>query len=115
MAKWLDKLEDVGRKVVADAKPPRPAPKLERVCVTMRYADEETGDPGEARHGWFFVEDATLHLCDENGTVLKTVALGEGANPRSVAASLTKRRARGDALNGFERGPLRYPPGRYGC
>jgi hypothetical protein len=102
--------------------PPRPAPKLERVCVTTRYADPDIGDPGAARYGWFYVEDGTLHMTDEAGNPLKseadrpvTVALDEGSDARAIAASLTKNRGRGDRPSGFERGPLRYPPGRYGC
>jgi hypothetical protein len=116
MAKWLDRLEDAGRKAVEQAKPPRPAPKLERVVTTTRYADPENGDPGAARYGWFYVEDGHLQMTDELGNPKGApVALDQGADPRSVAAALTKSQARGDAKNGFEPGPLRYPPGRYGC
>jgi hypothetical protein len=70
MAKWLDRLEDVGRKVVADAKPPRPKPELQRVVVTTRHADPESGDPGAGRYGWFYVEDGILYMVSD---------LGEGA------------------------------------
>jgi hypothetical protein len=122
MAKWLDRLEDAGRKAVADSKPPRKIPELQRVVVTIRYADPESGDPGAARYGWFYVEDGTLHMTDEAGNALKgeddrtvTVALGEGTDPRAVAASLTKTRSSAGRLSGFERGPLRYPPGKVGC
>jgi hypothetical protein len=114
--KWLEKLEDVGRQVVEDARPPRPAPKVERVCVTTRHADPDSGDPGAARYGWFFVDGDLLTICDEAGNALQsedgrpvTVTLDEGVDARSVAASLTKARSRGDKMNGFERGPLRYP------
>jgi hypothetical protein len=123
MAKWLDKLEDAGRKAVADARPPRPKPEIQRVAVTMRYADPETGDPGAARYGWFYVEDGMLHMVDEAGNPLGgendreiMVALEAGSDARAIAAALTKNRSRGDRVNGFEPGvPLRYPPGRYGC
>src|SRR5262245_23628144 len=122
MVKWLDKLEDAGSKAVEQAKPPRPAPKLERVCVTLRYSDVETCDPGSARYGWFYVEDGVLHMTDEAANAMKgaddrpvTVVLEQGSNARAIAASLTKNRSRGNRPSGFERGSLRYPPGRYGC
>jgi hypothetical protein len=121
MAKWLDRLEDAGRKAVEQAKPPRPAPELQRVVVTTRYADLETDDPGAARYGWFYVEDGVLHMTDAAGNALRseddrpvTVALEAGVDPRGVAASLTKNRARGSGVTGFEPGPLRYPPGKAG-
>jgi hypothetical protein len=122
MAKWLDKLEDAGRKAVADAKPPRPAPKLECVVVTTRYADPETGDPGAARYGFYYVEDGILHMTDAAGNALRgeddrpvTVTFEDGSDARAIAASLTRRRSGSNRPSGFERGPLRYPPGRYGC
>jgi hypothetical protein len=122
MAKWLDRLEDAGRKAVEQAKPPRPAPKLERVVVTTRYADPETGDPGAARYGWFYVDDGILHMVDQAGNPLRgeddrpvTVVLDDSsADPRAIAASLTRKRG-GSRTTGFEPGPLPYPPGRYGC
>jgi hypothetical protein len=114
--KWLDRLEEAGRKAVEDARPPRGKPSVERVCVTTRPSDPEAGDPGAARYGWYYVEGDRLTMCDEAGTPLKsesgrpvTVVLEDGADPRAIAASLTKRRSRGDGLSGFERGPLRYP------
>jgi hypothetical protein len=122
MTKWLDQLEDAGRRAVADAKPTRTRPEIQRVCVTTRCADPDSGDPGAARYGWFYVEDGTLHMVDEAGNALKgeddlpvTVALEDGSDPRAIAASLTKSRSRSGRLSGFERGPLQYPPGRYGC
>jgi hypothetical protein len=121
MAKWLDRLEDAGRKAVEQAKPPRPAPELQRVVVTTRYADPETGDPGAARYEWFYVENGILHMTDQAGNALRgeddrpvTVALEHDSDARAIAASLTKRRGSGSGLTGFEPGPLRYQSGKYG-
>jgi hypothetical protein len=62
-----------------------------------------------------------LHVLDELGSPAKDdqdqpiiVRLQEGDNPRSIAASLTKRRGT-NQKTGFEHGPLRYPPGKAGC
>jgi hypothetical protein len=121
MAKWLQNLEDAGRRAVADSKPPKPPAKIEEVVVTIRPASEDGSDPGSARVGKFFVQDGELHVLDELGSPLKdahdrpvVVQLQEGDSPRAIAASLTKKRG-GSRTTGFERGPLRYPPGRYGC
>jgi hypothetical protein len=84
MAKWLDRLEDAGRKAVADSKPPRPAPKVERVTVTVQYPDPETDFPGSVRFGYFTVEDNLLTMCDENGTPLKTEAARRSLQSKTV-------------------------------
>jgi hypothetical protein len=62
-----------------------------------------------------------LHITDAAGNALRgdddrpvTVTLDDASNARLIAASLTKKRG-GSRTTGFERGPLRYPPGRYGC
>jgi hypothetical protein len=114
MPKWLDRLEDAGRKAVADSKLPRPAPKVERVIVTTRTSDPDSGDPGSANIGYYIVEDGLLTLTDQSGTPLKTegdkpitAIIEPGVDPRAVAASLTYRRAR-NTIDGFNR-RLVYP------
>ena len=99
-------------------KPAKPKPKVERVNVTIRPSDPETGDPGSARFGYYFVEGDLLTMCDENGSPLKTdqdklitTVLASPSDAHGVAASLTRKRARGDGMRGFEKGALRYPDG----
>jgi hypothetical protein len=95
MAKWLERLEDVGRKAVQDSKPARSKPEIQRVVVTTRYSDRDSGDPGAARSGFYYVEYGVLHMVDEAGNPLKnkegreiTVALEVESDARAVAASL---------------------------
>jgi hypothetical protein len=98
-----------------------PAPKLERVVVTTRYADPESGDPGAARYGWSYVEDGVLHITDAAGNALRgdddrpvTVTLDDASNARLIAASLTKKRG-GSRTTGFERGPCGIRQGAMGA
>jgi len=114
MARWLDKLEDAGRKAVEDARPPRPAPEIHRIIVGTRQSDPESGDPGAAKVGHYVVEDDLLTLTDENGTPLQTdsgrpitAKVKDGVDPRAIASSLVYRRAR-DPTDGFNR-RLDYP------
>jgi hypothetical protein len=117
MADWIDALSGHAAKSAAKSKKlAKPKPKVERVIVTIRPSDPETGDPGAARFGYYFVEGDLLTMCDENGTPLKTsqdqlitATLASPSDAHGVAASLTRRRARGDGLRGFSKGPLRYP------
>jgi hypothetical protein len=118
MASWIDKLETHGRQAAKKKQPAKPRPKIERVNVTIRPSDPETGDPGAARFGYYFVEGDLLTMCDENGTPIKnsqdqmiTATLEHASDAHGVAASLTRRRARGDGMRGFEKGALRYPDG----
>jgi hypothetical protein len=62
------------------------------------------------------VEGELLTLCDENGTPIKndqdqmiTAVLESPSDAHGVAASLTRNRARGGGMRGFEKGALRYP------
>ena len=62
------------------------------------------------------MEGDLLTMTDENGTPLKTdqdklitAVLEDPSSAHGVAASLTRKRARGDGLRGFERGALKYP------
>jgi hypothetical protein len=116
MASWIDDLAGHAAKSAKKKQPAKPKPKVERVNVTIRPSDPETGDPGAARFGYFFVEGDLLTMCDENGTPLKTdqdklitAVLEDPSSAHGVAASLTRKRARGDGLRGFERGALKYP------
>jgi hypothetical protein len=54
----------------------------------------------------------------ERGTPIKTdqdklitVVLEHPSDAHGVAASLTRKRSRGDGMRGFEKGALRYPDG----
>src|SRR6516165_1890039 len=118
MASWIDDLAGHAAKSAKKKHPAKPKPKIERVNVTIRPSDPETGDPGSARFGYYFVEGDLLTMCDENGSPLKTdqdklitVVLEHAGDARGVAASLVRRRARGDGMRGFEKGALRYPDG----
>jgi hypothetical protein len=115
---WIDKLESHAAKSAKEKKPAKPKPKVERVIVTIRPSDPETGDPGSARFGYYFVEGDLLTMCDENGSPIKTdqdklitVVLENAGDAHGVAASLVRKRARGDGMRGFEKGALRYPGG----
>jgi hypothetical protein len=112
MSSWIDRLESHGRKAAKKKQPAKPKPKVERVIVTIRPSDPETGDPGSARIGYYTVDGDLLTLCDENGTPIKndqdqmiTATLEHPSDAHGVAASLTRNRSRG----GFEKGALRYP------
>jgi hypothetical protein len=114
MAKWLDRLEDAGRKAVEQAKPPRPAPEIHRIIVSTRPSDPESGDPGSAKIAYWTLEGDLVTLVDENGTPLRsegdrliTAIVEPGADARAVASSLVYRRARGDRGNFNRR--LDYP------
>ena len=118
MAGWIDKLETHGRQAAKKKQPAKPKPKVERVIVTIRPSDPETGDPGSARIGYYFVEGELLTMCDENGTAIKTdqdrmitATLEHPSDAHGVAASLVRKRARGSGMRGFGKGPLRYPDG----
>jgi hypothetical protein len=113
---WIDKLETHGRKAAKEKQPAKPKPKVERVIVTIRPSDPETGDPGSARIGYYTVEGELLTMTDENGTPIKTdrdelvtAVLEPGTDARAIAGVLTRRRARGSGMRGFEKGALRYP------
>jgi hypothetical protein len=116
MASWIDDLAGHAAKSAKKKQPAKPKPAVCRVNVTIRASDPETGDPGAARFGYYFVEGDLLTMCDENGKPIKTdqdqlitVALENASDAHGVAASLVRRRARGDGMRGFGKGPLRYP------
>jgi hypothetical protein len=118
MASWIDDLAGHAAKSAKAKKPAKPKPKIERVIVTIRPSDPETGDPGSARFGYYTVEGELLTLCDENGTPIKnsqdqmiTAVLEHPSDAHGVAASLTRNRSRGSGMRGFEKGALRYPDG----
>jgi hypothetical protein len=113
---WIDKLETHGRQAAKAKKPAKPKPKVERVIVTIRPSDPETGDPGSARIGYYTVEGELLTLTDENGTAIKndrgdpvTATLESPGDARAIASVLTRKRSRGSGMRGFEKGALRYP------
>jgi hypothetical protein len=118
MGSWIDKLETHGRKAAKEKRPAKPKPKVERVIVTIRPSDPETGDPGSARIGYYTVEGELLTMCDENGAPLKTdhdqmitAVLESPSDAHAVASVLTRKRSRGSGMRGFEKGALRYPDG----
>jgi hypothetical protein len=49
MASWIDDLAGHAAKSAKKKQPAKPKPKVERVNVTIRPSDPETGDPGSAR------------------------------------------------------------------
>jgi hypothetical protein len=115
---WIDKLETHGRQAAKKKQPAKPRPKVERVIVTIRPSDPETGDPGSARFGYYTVEGELLTMTDENGTPIKndrdetvTAVLEHGSDARAIASVFTRKRARGSGMRGFEKGALRYPDG----
>jgi hypothetical protein len=84
---------------------------VEQIIVTVRFAEPEDGDPGEAAVGYYTVEDGLLTMTDEHGTPLKNsmpVKLEDPSKAQAIAASLVKKR-RNDPEN-FNR-PLRYSRG----
>ena len=92
--------------------------RRQRVILTIRPADPETGDPGSARFGYYTVDGELLTMTDENGTPIKndqdqmiTAVLESPSDAHGVAASLTRNRSRGSGMRGFGKGPLRYPDG----
>ena len=116
MASWIDDLAGHAAKSAKKKQPAKPKPAVHQVIVTTRPADESTGDPGACRVGYYTVQDGLLTLTDENGSPLKTdqgkpitVVLENAGDARGVAASLVRKRARGDGMRGFERGALNYP------
>ena len=118
MASWIDDLAGHAAKSAKKKQPAKPKPKIERVNVTIRPNDPETGDPGSARFGYYFVDGDLLTMTDENGVPLKTdqdqlitCVLEHASDAHGVAASLTRKRARGSGMRGFGKGPLRYPDG----
>jgi len=114
---WIDKLESHAAKSAKEKKPAKPKPKVERVIVTIRPSDPDSGDPGSARIGYYVVEGDLLTLCDENGTPIKTdrdemitAVLEHPSDAHAVASVLTRKRSRGSGMRGFEKGALKYPP-----
>jgi hypothetical protein len=112
---WINDLSDHAARSAKKKQPAKPRPKVERVIVTIRPGDPETGDPGAARFGYYIVEGDLLTMTDENGTPLRTAhdalitaVLETPSAAHGVAASLTRKRARGDGMRGFDKGPLRY-------
>ena len=115
MGSWIDKLETHGRKAAKEKQPAKPKPQIQRVIVTIRPSDPETGDPGSARIGYYTVEGELLTLCNEAGAPLKndqdqmiTAVLEHPSDAHGVAASLVRNRCRGNGMRGFEKGALRY-------
>ena len=114
MASWLDKLEKHGkqaRKRKSDVTPAAPAPVVQEIIVSVRPANERTGDPGEAAISWYFVQDGMLTMCDENGKPLgdKETAAVTAENARAVAVQMTRRRWSESRASDFD-GPLNYGP-----
>jgi hypothetical protein len=115
MAGWIDKLESHGRQDAKKKQPAKPRPKVERVIVTIRPSDPDSGDPGSARFGYYTVEGELLTMTDENGTPIKndrdemiTAVLASPSDAHAVASVLTRNRSRGGGMRGFEKGALRY-------
>ena len=118
MAGWLDKLEKhgkqaKGRKRKADVVPAAPPPPVRSVIVTIRPANDLTGDPGMAAEGWYTVVDNLLQMTDENGKPLdgtKFTAAVTEANAHAVAARLTKARWADDSRGNDFNAPIAYGP-----
>jgi hypothetical protein len=115
---WINDLSDHAARSAKKKQPAKPRPKVERVIVTIRPSDPETGDPGSARFGYYTVEGDLLTMTDENGTPIKngrdemiTAVLEDGSDARAIASVLTRNRSRGSGMRGFEKGALRYPDG----
>jgi hypothetical protein len=114
MAGWLDKLEKHGkqaRKRKSDVAPAALVPVVQEIIVSVRPANERTGDPGEAAISWYFVQDGMLTMCDENGKPLgdKETAAVTAENARAVAVQMTRRRWSESRASDFD-GPLTYGP-----
>ena len=113
---WIDKLESHAAKSAKEKKPAKPKPKVERVIVTIRPSDPDSGDPGSARIGYYTVEGELLTLTDERGTLkndqdqMITAVLESPTTAHAVASVLTRNRSRGSGMRGFEKGALKYPP-----
>jgi hypothetical protein len=117
MANWLNDLADhaSAKSKSAKAKKAQPKPAVHQVIVTTRPSDETIGDPGACRVGFYFVQGDLLTMCSEDGQPIKnsadqpiTAVLASPSDAHGVAASLTRKRARGDGMRGFDKGPLRY-------
>jgi hypothetical protein len=111
---WLDKLEKHGkqaRKRKSDATPAALAPVVQENIVSVRPANERTGDPGEEAISWYFVQDGMLTTCDENGKPLgdKETAMVTADNAHVVATQITRRRWAESRTSDFD-GPLNYGP-----
>jgi hypothetical protein len=118
MASWIDDLAGHAAKSAKKKQSAKPRPKPKMVICTIRPSDPETGDPGAARFGYYIVEGDLLTMTDENGTPIRTAhdalitaVLASPSDAHGVAASLTRKRARGSGMRGFEKGALRYPDG----
>jgi hypothetical protein len=104
MATWIDKLQDESTSRVRAAPKRRVKPNVQEVLVTVRPS--YGNDPGEVAVGYFLIEYGSLQMTDENGRSLekeKPVQIGD-ASPRSIAASLTRKRWE-ETRGGFN-GPL---------
>jgi hypothetical protein len=116
MMSWVDQLAEHGKKRKRKATSDKPvsvgppAP-VQEVIVSVRRANDRTGDPGEAAIGWYTVVDGLLQMTDENGKVLgeKLTAQVTEANSHAVAAQLTRQRWFESRINDFD-GPLNYGP-----
>src|SRR5690348_17151276 len=97
---WLDAWERRAREAIGKPEAvapllpaprmPRPKPKLEHVWITTRPGRED-GDPGEARCGYFSVEDDVVTMRDENGKALgKSKELRPNDDPRVIAGRMTR-------------------------
>jgi hypothetical protein len=56
MASWIDDLAGHAAKSAKKKQPPKPKLKVERILVTVRPSNPETGDPGSARVGHYTTE-----------------------------------------------------------
>ena len=97
---WVDQLAEHGKKRKRKATSDKPVivgppPPVQEVIVSVRPANDRTGDPGEAAIGWYIVQDGVLTMTDENAKPSdkpETALVTEGMNVEVVAARLTKKR-----------------------
>jgi hypothetical protein len=110
---WIDKLEGHARRSVKKSKAQAPdlgpPPEVQEVIVTVRHPREN--DPGEVAFGYFTVVGDILTMTDQRGKPLDdkevTCRLPPNINPKSVAASFTKKRWP-ETRGGFNR-KIDYP------
>jgi hypothetical protein len=88
---------------------------VESIWIQTRRPSGADGDMGSAEQGFYFLDDRTLRMCDQDGKPIgDAYKLEAGENPRAVASRL-KRNAWNaenhatERVPGFSR-PLNYEP-----
>jgi hypothetical protein len=90
--------------------------------ITIQTAEPRGKFAGEVAQAYFVIEDDRVILTDRDGHALHdpdggdyAQTLGEGDNPKQIAARLLRRfrtKFRSDRVRGFDR-PLHYQPLKY--